>query len=83
MLALAGTRGTDGMIRVRAQCSFAARLGSGRYFITLRLEDRRSDDVFFPLDKQAGILGFEVIQPRREFLGAIDIGMRWSELAVT
>jgi len=77
---LIGTPGPDGLTRVRAQCSFPARLAGGRYFITLRLEDRRSEEVFFPLDKQVGLLSFDVIEPTKRFLGAVDLGMQWVEL---
>ena len=79
---LVGTRGANGMVRVRAQCSFPAKLTQGRYFITLRLEDRKSEEVFFPLDKQAGLLSFEVLQQRRDFLGSVDLGMQFSEISI-
>ena len=65
---------------MRTQCSFPARFAGGRYFITLRLEDRKSDDLCFLLDKQTGLMSFDVIQPSRAFLGAVDLGMRWSEV---
>lgn len=81
--ALGGTSGADGMVRVRAQCSFPARFSGGRYFITLRLEDRKSEDLFFPLDKQTGLMSFEVLQPRKEFLGAVDLDIRWLEVPIT
>ena len=77
---LTGTPGADGMVHVRTQCSFPARFAGGRYFITLRLEDRKSDDLCFLLDKQTGLMSFDVIQPNRAFLGAVDLGMRWSEV---
>jgi hypothetical protein len=77
---LTGTPGPDGLMRARVQCTFAARLGRGRYFITLRLEDRKSEDVSFPLDKQSGVMSFEVLQPKKDFLGTVDLGMRFSEL---
>jgi lipopolysaccharide transport system ATP-binding protein len=80
---LTGTPGTDGMVRVRAQCSFPARFSGGRYFITLRLEDRKSADLFFPLEKQTGLMSFEVVQLRNEFLGAVDLDMRWLEVPIT
>jgi lipopolysaccharide transport system ATP-binding protein len=80
---LTGTPSADGMVRVRAQCSFPARFSGGRYFVTLRLEDRKSADLFFPLEKQTGLMSFEVVQPRNEFLGAVDLDMRWSEAPIT
>ena len=81
--ALSGTPGADGMVRARAQCSFPAKFSGGRYFITLRLEDRKSADLFFPLEKQTGLMSFEVVQPRKEFLGAVDLDMRWSDVPTT
>ena len=82
-LELIGTPRVDGMVRARAQCSFPARFSGGRYFITLRLEDRKSEDLFFPLDKQTGLMSFEVLQPRKEFLGAVDLDIRWLEVPIT
>ena len=76
---LVGTRGADGVIRARVQCTFPARLAQGRYFVTLRLEDRKSEEVFFPLDKQTGLISFEVLRQRRDFLGTVDLGMQCSE----
>jgi lipopolysaccharide transport system ATP-binding protein len=76
---LPGAPEADGKIRWRTRCSFPARLAGGRYFVTLRLEDRRSDEVFLPVEKQAGILSFEVLEQGRSFLGTVDLGMRWSE----
>jgi lipopolysaccharide transport system ATP-binding protein len=78
-----GTRGADGMVRARVQCSFPATLAQGSYFITLRLEDRKSEDVFFPLDKQAGLMSFEVLRQRRDFLGTVDLGMQFSEISIS
>jgi lipopolysaccharide transport system ATP-binding protein len=80
---LTATHGADGFVRVRARCSFPARLAGGHYFITLRLEDRRSEDVFFPVDKQSGVLSFEVIAQRKQFLGTVDMGMQWAEVQIT
>jgi lipopolysaccharide transport system ATP-binding protein len=79
---LVGTRAADGMVRARLQCSFPAMLAQGRYFVTLRLEDRRSEDVFFPLDKQTGLLSFEVLRQRRDFLGTVDLGMQSTKVPV-
>jgi lipopolysaccharide transport system ATP-binding protein len=80
--ALVGTRGTDGVVRARVQCTFPARLAQGRYFITLRLEDRRSENAFFPLDKQAGSMSFEVLRQSKDFLGTVDLGMQCSKAPV-
>jgi lipopolysaccharide transport system ATP-binding protein len=79
-IALTGAPTPDGMTSARVQCTFSAKLKRGRYFITLRLEDRKSEDVSFPLDKQSGVMSFEVLQPQKDFLGTVDLGMRFSEL---
>lgn len=78
--ALKGTQGADGWVRVRAECSFPARFSQGRYFLTLRLEDRKSRDLFFPLDKQAGLLSFEILEQRSDILPTVDLGMELSEI---
>jgi lipopolysaccharide transport system ATP-binding protein len=80
---MTGAPRPDGLVRVRVACSFPARLAGGRYFITLRLEDRRSEEIFFPLEKQVGVLSFEVVEERRRFLGTVDIGLRCHEIRPT
>ncbi len=53
---------------------FPVRLNAGRYHITLRLENRASRKVFFPIDKQPGALSFEVLDSNKGFLlGAMDL----------
>ena len=81
--ALSGTEGADGMVRARVQFSFAAKLARGRYFVTLRLEERRSEDLFFPLDKQTGLMSFEVMRQQRDFLGTVDLDMQCSEIPLS
>ncbi|MGB5217988.1 MAG: ATP-binding cassette domain-containing protein [Smithella sp.] len=54
---------------------FSANLAAGRYHITVRLEDRASETVFQPIDKQAGLLSFEVIEKNKTFLGTVDLGI--------
>ena len=77
---LAGTGGEDGVVRVRVQWSFPAKFAQGRYFVTLRLEERKSDDVFYPLDRQTGLMSFAVLRQRKDFLGTVDLGIQCSEL---
>lgn len=61
--------------------SFKALLGGGRYFVTVQLNDRPSDRVFFPIDKQVGVLSFEILQPSTmTFLGTADLSMLFSEV---
>lgn len=80
--ALTGTASGHGIVRARVRCSFPATFSGGRYFITLRLEDRTSEDLFFPVEKQVGLMSFEVFRDRAELLGAVDLGMRVAELPV-
>lgn len=56
--------------------SFRSNLAAGRYHITVRLEDRASDTVFQPIDKQSGLLSFEVMEKSKTFLGSVDLQMR-------
>lgn len=61
-------------------CSFRGSLGAGKYFITVQLNDRPSDKVFFPIDKQVGLLSFEIMQPKAmTFIGTADLSMKFSE----
>ena len=67
----------------RSRAMFVSgRLAQGRYFMTLRLEDRKTENLFFPVDKQTGLMSFEVLRQRRDFLGAVDLGMQCSEVAM-
>ena len=78
-LQAAGTR--DDFHRVRIHCSFPARFNGGQYFITLRLEDRRSGDLFFPLEKQSGLMSFAVERRPKEYVGVVDLDMHIQEVA--
>ena len=55
---------------------FKALLAAGRYHITVRLETRASETIFQPIDKQVGLLSFEVLESNKTFLGAVDMDMR-------
>jgi lipopolysaccharide transport system ATP-binding protein len=67
----------SGLCRATLRCGFDVRLGAGPYSMTLKLENRRSDQVAFPIDKQASVLVFDVAQPDRgAFVGLVDIGLR-------
>ena len=72
----------DRHCRCRFRCGFGARLGTGPYSITLRLESRRSDQLLFPIDKQVRALVFDVAQPDRgAFRGTVDLGLRCALVA--
>jgi lipopolysaccharide transport system ATP-binding protein len=69
--------GNDGLHFARVRCAFQANLGAGSFFLSLRLEERQSDRLFLPIDKQVGLLRLEVIPSGPEtFFGAVDLGLR-------
>lgn len=56
------------------EISFPADFNNGNYFLTLRLEDRVSDTDLLPIDKQVGVLSFQVTRPpQTHFLGLINL----------
>ena len=68
-----GQRDDDGKVRVRVRFSLRASFNNGIFFLSVRLEDRTSDDIFFPIDKQAGALQLHVNRPASQhFIGLID-----------
>ncbi|MBI2311656.1 MAG: ABC transporter ATP-binding protein [Betaproteobacteria bacterium] len=70
-----------GLCRASVRCDFEGHLAAGRYFVTLRLEDRRARDVFYLIDKQVGLLSFEIVAPERKpFLGLVDLGISFAEV---
>lgn len=64
-------RSADGY--VVARFAFVTRLQLGRFTLTVRLDDRRSDHDILLLDKQVGILDFEVIGSERVFDAMVDL----------
>ncbi|MFM9847223.1 MAG: ABC transporter ATP-binding protein [Hyphomicrobiaceae bacterium] len=54
----------------------AGKLARGRYYITVRLEKRISDRAFMPIDKQVGLLSFDVNDVQAAFIGPVDLGIR-------
>ncbi len=74
----------DGLFRARMTCSFKAILGEGRYFITVVLGDRPTHNIFLPIDKQVGILSFQILQPKpATFQGAVNLAMDFGEEELT
>jgi lipopolysaccharide transport system ATP-binding protein len=64
----------NGYYRVKARFTFAAVLKQGAYFITLRLEDRLSQKQFIPIEKQSGVLAFDIVRSiNTNLLGIVDI----------
>ncbi len=73
-----------GRRRTTLRCSLGARVGAGPYSITLRLENRRSGQLAFPIDKQVGALVFEIAQPDRDaFIGYVDLSIKCKAIATT
>lgn len=73
---LGGTAGEDGLKKVSIKVRFRANLAAGRYHVTVRLEDRVAETIFRPIDKQVGLLSFEVLGKNKTFLGVVDLGMQ-------
>ncbi|MDJ0889646.1 MAG: ABC transporter ATP-binding protein [Gammaproteobacteria bacterium] len=72
--------GHDELRRARILCSFDAVLADGHYFVTLRLEDRALGDVYFVIDKQTGVLHFEILrEPEPKFIGLVDVPVEFAE----
>ena len=64
----------NGVCRAAMRCGIHHRLGAGPWSITLRLENRRSGQLAFPIDKQVGALVFEVEQPDRgAYVALVDL----------
>jgi hypothetical protein len=66
----------DGWKKASITVRFSANLASGQYHITIRLENRASETIFQPIDKQVGLLSFEVLASDKTFLGTVDLDMR-------
>ncbi|MDA8254146.1 MAG: ABC transporter ATP-binding protein [Betaproteobacteria bacterium] len=68
-----GKPAENGSFRASVKFSLAASLNNGIFFLTVRLEDRISDDIFFPIDKQTGALQLHVNRPAKQhFIGLFD-----------
>jgi lipopolysaccharide transport system ATP-binding protein len=71
----------DGVCRTTLRCGLAARLGAGPWSVTLRLENRRSGQLAFPIDKQVGALVFEIEQPDRDaYFALVDLHLRCEQV---
>jgi homopolymeric O-antigen transport system ATP-binding protein len=70
-----------GACRAVMRCRIGARLGAGAWSITLRLENRRSGQLAFAIDKQVGALVFEVEQPDRDtFFAFVDFKLSGTQV---
>jgi lipopolysaccharide transport system ATP-binding protein len=74
----------NGLCRAQVEFIFKANLAKGEYFITIRLEDRRSEVNFFPIDKQVGALFLKVLSdPQRCLLGIFDFQIEHHQTKIT
>ncbi len=64
--------------RIRLGFKFKVIFLFGTYFITFRLEDRRTKEITFLVEKQTAILSFEVMRTGKELsVGTVDLGVKW------
>jgi lipopolysaccharide transport system ATP-binding protein len=73
--ALSGVESQPGWKKSSAAFRFPVKLSPGHYHVTACLEDRPSANSFMPIDKQVGVLSFDVLQSEHEFLGIVDLGI--------
>lgn len=60
--------------------TLAASFNTGSYHVTVRLEDRLSDQGIMPIDKQVGLLRFSVNRPiGRTFVGIVNLPIESAE----
>ena len=67
----------EGWTKAKIKIQFPVFFKTGRYFINIRLESRATKDKFITIDKQVGVLSFEVIENESVLLGSIDLRMRF------
>lgn len=78
---LQGCLGENGLYRASVRFTLPANLNNLVVYFTVRLEDRDSDDVFFPIDKQAGALQLHVTRPSdKHFFGLYESPIRFEEV---
>ncbi len=75
---LDGNSSDGGIKRVKVDIDIPICFTPGRYHVTARLEDRRSNQLMMPIDKQVGVLMFEVSGSNNDFLGPVVINMNAS-----
>jgi len=72
----------QGISRSTVRFSFRADFNNGNYFLTVRLEERISDNNLIPVDKQVGALSFSVSRPAQlHFIGLVHVPIEASEVA--
>lgn len=77
---ITGKPDRNGVSHAAVTFTFRASFAAGHYFLTLRLEDRQTDTIFLPVDKQVGALTLNVAGTEpRDFLGLVDLQIRSRE----
>lgn len=72
---------TENTMRLIVESSFDVKLTAGRYFITLAIEDRLTHSITKTVDKQVGILSFEVVPHETSpLLGMVDLGIKFDNM---
>ncbi|MBD1889612.1 ABC transporter ATP-binding protein [Coleofasciculus sp. FACHB-SPT9] len=73
----------NGIYKSTVICSFIANLAEGPYFLTIKLEERKSDSSFFIIDRQANVLSFDIMRSsRKSFLGWFNLQIECLEKEV-
>lgn len=71
----------QGVSRSSVQFTFPATFNNGNYFLTVRLEERISDNQLMPVDKQVGALSFNVTRPpNTQFIGMFQLSIDASQI---
>jgi lipopolysaccharide transport system ATP-binding protein len=79
---IAPRQGEKGMRRTTIEFALRNVLDSGAFFVTLRLENRLGLTTVIPIDKQVGVLAFEVTRRvDQDFLGMVDLPISCGELS--
>jgi len=73
----------DGWYPASLTVRFPARLGPGRYHITLKLMNGVTEDSSQLIEKQVGLLAFDVLPNDKHFLGVVDLGLQGHDGAST
>jgi len=79
---LEGVANGEGWKIATTTIRFKANLAAGRYHITVRLENRQSRTDFQPIDRQVGLLAFEVLESEKTFLGTVDLDLRLATMRI-
>ncbi len=74
-----GTAGRLENMKSNIKCSFLANFYQGRYSISLRLEELRKDGTYLLVEKQAGILIFDVHDTSGVRAGYLNVKMNFEE----